>query len=136
MSKYNRRNDSNELSIIKDFRKAGFYVLDKHNDLLVYSGLNVNHVEIKSSNPFNKNGTLRAGFIKNSQYELLCHANDGYKIIWNSESMIRYLTTSYPATQCGLIVPSDFRMNFIKWLSPKELHRLRTSDKTKGWFSL
>ena len=130
MSKYKRGHqqsvDGNELEIINYLEDKGYFVVRSMDDFLVYDNDEcLNQVEVKHKSPFNKNGTLRNGFIKDSQYKMLCHANSSYIIIWNKYQAIDYIECIKGVNRASVITPDLFRFHHKDWLTPKELNRLR-----------
>ena len=122
--KYQKATDKNEKQIIKDLTKFGCVVKNNHDDLLVYYKDQLYQIEIKVRSPFQQNGTIETGFIKDNQYELLCTANDFYFIAWTSQQIIDRITNKRDISN-PVITPSLFDLHFKKWLSDKELIRLR-----------
>ena len=139
MSKYNKRIDKNQPQIVKDLRKFGFTVALDKDDIIVGKHSKTKWIEIKEHSPFQKNGKIKTGFIKDSQYKILCIWQGQYNICWDVKQIISQFEIRppfYKGEQKEGIFPYMFQHYFKKWLSEKELHRLRTSDKTKGWFNL
>jgi hypothetical protein len=142
MSKYKRGHqqsvDKNELEIIKALEAKGCFVVRGMDDFLAYCQREgyfnpdaIFQVEVKNESPFNKNGTLKVGKIKDSQYKMLCYANDFYLIGWTTSGIIDYIyDINFPKDI--IINPTDFQNNYKEWLTPKELNRLRQ----KKWWSL
>ncbi len=127
---YSESKDANQIEIVNDLVNEGFHVETGHHDILIYTTLNCHQTEIKAKSPFRKNGRLISEKIRKSQYRMLCQANDSYSVIWNSSSIITWLTTGYSAEKCGIITPSLFKKNHKRWLTRKKLNQLR---QEKWW---
>ena len=129
MSKYKRGHqqsvDKNELEIIKALEEYDLYIVRSMDDFLVYSSSFLRQIEVKTESPFNKNGTLKVGKIKDSQYKMLCYANDSYIILWTKEQALDYLVPDGYFGKEEPIFPEDFRLMHKEWLTTKELNRLR-----------
>lgn len=136
MSKYKRGHqqsvDSNELEIIYELEEKGVYIVRHMDDFLAYTKDDeLIQVEVKSESPFNKNGTLKVGKIKDSQYKMLCYANLCYIIVWSKEDALSYIHKYNGRGNVG-ITPLDFQRHYNSWLTKKELKRLREYK----WFNL
>lgn len=131
--------DKNQPQIVKNLRKFGFSVeLDK-DDIIVGKHGKTKWIEIKDGSPFQNNGKIKVGFIKDSQFRLLCEWQGQYNICWDVEQITKLFEIRLPFYKGRHeegIFPYMFQCYFKEWLSDKELLRLRTSDKTKGWFNL
>ena len=137
MSKYKRGHqqsaDGNELEIIKALENKGLFIVRHMDDFLAYDNDEcLTQVEVKNESPFNKNRTLKVGKIKDSQYKMLCYANDSYIIIWTKEQALSYLHNVGGCDIESEITPDLFRIHHKEWLTPKELNRLRQ----KPWWNL
>ena len=118
--------DKNELEIIKALEGVGLFVVRGMDDFLAYTKDDeLFQVEVKTESPFNKNGTLKVGKIKDSQYKMLCYANLNYIIVWNKRQALSYIYSSGGADIEDEITPDSFRYNYKEWLTHKELNRLR-----------
>ena len=130
MSKYKRGHqqsvDKNELEIIKALEALGYTVQSNHDDILMGRHFQTYWIELKNGNPFNKNGTLKKGFIKDSQYEILCTWSGQYNICWGLEQILNTenLHMERDVNISG-INKANFTINLKKWLTPSELNRLR-----------
>lgn len=127
MSKYriNARVDANELQIKNDLIRMGCIVESGHDDILVeYSG-SLYQVEVKKCSPFQKNGTLKIGMIKDSQFKKLCTRGLSYLISWNATDIFNYITKFETK---NIIYKDNFFVCYKKWLSDKELKRLRSEN--------
>ena len=124
--------DSNQGEIVKAFEKLGCFVKTGMDDILVFYGdYWVKQVEIKVKSPFQKNGKIEADFIKDSQYHMLCYANDCYVILWTIDQATNLVVYSEGFNK-HIITPDRFRRHYKQWLSTKELNRLRQ----KPWWNL
>lgn len=137
MSKYKRGHqqsvDGNELEIIKVLEIEDCFVVRGMDDILVYAPYDyLYQIEIKTESPFNKNGTLKVGKIKDSQYKMLCHANSYYAVIWTKDQAIDLIIRGQLNPNEWPIMPRAFKKNYKEWLTPKELNRLRQ----KTWWNL
>ncbi len=130
MSKYRQaaKCDSNQTEIVKCLRKAGCLVQLGHDDILVDCRDNITRqFEIKSKPIWNKNGTLRKGVIKDSQYKILWESCGNYYIIENSDQALYtagFLIEKNKDIEYRILNPIFFRKNYKKLLSEKELNRL------------
>jgi hypothetical protein len=129
MSKYKRGHqqsvDKNELEIIKVLEDEGYFIVRGMDDFLVYSQCgDLTQVEVKTESPFSNNGTLKAGKIKDSQYKMLCYANESYIVLWTKEQALSHFC-EWDNDNDTYMYPHEFRDNYKEWLTPKELNRLR-----------
>jgi hypothetical protein len=113
MSKYRQaaKVDQNELEIREYLRSHGVYVIPGHDDMLCYNLNTLKQIEVKKDTPFKKDGTLKKGFIKASQYKILENANDNYGIVWSKEGALAFLL----GDNHDYITPSMYRKNAHKW---------------------
>ena len=136
MSKYKRGHqqsvDKNELEIIKYLEDKGYFIVRSMDDFLIYLKSGLVQVEVKNETPFNKNGTLKVGKIKDSQYKMLCYANSAYVILWSYQQAHNYLIEGFKFKCDDVITPLYFREKYKEWLTDKELKRLRNEK----WFNL
>jgi len=105
---------------LKKLRQAGAEVLTGHDDILVYFQHKLFQIELKEKPPFNKNGTFRKGYIRESQLKLLSSLNDNYAICWTFEQCHALIS----GKEGGYITPSKYLANWQKWhcdrITPKQ----------------
>ena len=131
MVRYNKGHsnstDSNEPEIIKYISPHVKYVENGMHDIIIYKNDgSIKHQEIKSIMPVRKCGTLYS--IQDTQYKILCHANDSFAIVWTKEQSLNHINE----IPDNYILPSFFREHYKKLLSRNELNRLRK----KTWWNL
>lgn len=137
MSKiYAKRVDANQPAIVEELRNRGYSVeLDK-DDIIVGYRYDSKWFEIKTHNPIQKNGKIEVGFIKDSQYEILCNYKGQYHIVWYIEQIFSefhdFRKRKSKSLEGAGITPTKFQKNYKKWLTTKELNRLRQ----KKWWCL
>jgi hypothetical protein len=134
MSKYRQaaKVDSNQSEIVKQLRQAGAEVLTGHDDILVYFRDKLFQIEIKEQSPFNKNGTFRKGYIKESQLKLLANLNDKYAICWTIEQCLQLIT----GQDGDYITPSKYLANWQVWhkdrITPEQKAQIHFAKWAEG----
>ena len=124
--------DGNELEIIKALEAEGYFIVRSMDDFLAYGQCgDLTQVEVKTESPFNNNGTLKVGKIKDNQYKMLCYANESYIILWTVKQALSHFV-NWENESDDYIYPHEFRENFKTWLTTKELNRL----KQLPWWNL
>ena len=119
--------DSNEPEIIAHISPYVKYVENGMHDIIIYKNDgSIKHQEIKSIMPVQKNGTLYK--IRDTQYKLLCLANDSFAIVWTKEQSLNHIME----IPDNYILPSFFRANYKKLLSRDKLNKLRKNT----WWNL
>lgn len=126
---YAKKIDKNQNQIIKHLEQYDVFIVRDMDDFMVYyESDKLTQVEVKNNTPFNKNGTIKKGFIKDSQYKMLWNANDNYIILWTAEQAMDWIIPDGIFCDERPIFPSDFKKHYKEWLTPSELKRLRDEN--------
>lgn len=91
--RYANKIDGNQKEIVKELRKIpGVSVALDHDDILVGYRGGTYWFEIKDPNrTINKDGTVTAGAIKETQLKLMNEFNGHYNIVWSLEDILHEL---------------------------------------------
>lgn len=126
MSKYTRethaQKDANQNRVVCELNGRGYTVQEGHDDFIVGKFSYSRWIELKIGSIFKRNGKIRIGFIKDSQYRILWGFTGQYNICWT----VQQIMNCFPG-QHGFqgINPVSFKEHYQAWLEPKELDRLR-----------
>lgn len=133
---YSQSTDKIQKKLIADLRKLGWSVEVDHDDILVGTGNRTYWIELKTSSPYKKCGSLKPDDIRLEQYRILATYKGDYCIAWTLEQVINWCTNKRPPIEpldrSAVITPDTFRKYNKRLLDPAKRKLLRLEP----WWNL
>ena len=137
---YSQSTDIIQKDIIKKARQLGWSVEVDHDDIIIgrhYKGFNYSFwIELKSENPYRKDGFLKPKEIRIEQYRILATYKGDYCIAWTFEQVFDWCNLDRPKNNNlireNVLTPEIFQKNYKRIVDPKELKLL----KIETWWCL